>query len=208
MCHDVRDPSVEALGLDPRKSDPGDGLRRPGEGGDPGDQWRREMTLRRWIVCTLILTTGCATSGSSGATANTLPPCQVEVDESRDWRQVTSDVVSFCVPAGWTSLGRNEWLGRGGSIRWGTGPQPRGVGTPPNQLPSGQERRFTEVIGGVSVDLWISRVESRFHTGAEWRTPREVHMNGTASSRAAAELQLDIFRTARPRGSPGADLHR
>jgi hypothetical protein len=67
------------------------------------------MTLRRWILCILILTTGRATSGSGGATANALPPCQVEVDESRDWRQVTSDVVSFCVPAGWTSLDRNGW---------------------------------------------------------------------------------------------------
>jgi len=165
------------------------------------------MTLRWWMLCPLLVIAGCATGGSSGATADALPLCQVEVEESRDWRQVTSDVVSFCVPAGWTSPGRNQWRGRGGSIRWGTGSQLTRGDTPPNQPSGGQGRRFTEVIGGVPVDLWISQAESQFHTGAEWRTPRDMHMTGTATSRAAAELQLDIFRTARPKGSPGADLH-
>jgi hypothetical protein len=157
-----------------------------------------------------LVVVGCATSGSGGATAAALPPCQVETDDSRDWRQVTTDLLSFCVPAGWTARGQNEWQGRGGSIRWGPGTRPASVGTgsvaaggggdPSIEANRGQEERFNEVIGGVPVELWVARVESLFQTGAEWRTPREAHMRGTATSEAAADLQLNIFRTARLEG--------
>jgi len=145
---------------------------------------------------------GCMTTGNGGGTAAALPPCQVETDESRDWRQVTTDLISFCVPAGWTPRGQNEWQGRGGSIRWARGPQGAGgraalerAGDPS----AGQESRRREIIDGLPVDLWIVQIENQFQTGAEWRTPQQMHMRGTATSETAAELQLEIFRTARPR---------
>ena len=61
----------------------------------------------------------------------------------------------------------------------------------------GQAQRFTEVIGGVSVDLWIIERQGEFLTGAAWNSPRAMHMTGEANSRRNADLQLEIFRTAR-----------
>jgi hypothetical protein len=171
------------------------------------------MTPRWWMAFVPIVIAGCASGGSSGATADALPPCQVETDESRDWRQVTTAEVSFCVPAGWSSGGRNEWRARGGSIRWGTGPtrQVREVGQtialvrpgeiPQAPPPSAPVTRLSEVIGGLPVELSIFQTESQFQTSAVWRTPGDFSMGGTATSQSAAELQLDIFRTARPTGS-------
>jgi len=177
------------------------------------------MTIRWWrfggmmMVCAPLVFTGCASGGSSGATADALPPCEVEVDESRDWRQVTTEVVSFCVPAGWSSGGQNEWRGRGGSISWGTGParQVREVGrsiaivrageVPTAPPPIAGETLLSEVIGGFPAELRIFESDGQLRTSAIWRTPREMSMTGTAMSLAAAELQLDIFRTARPTGS-------
>jgi hypothetical protein len=154
-------------------------------------------------------TFGCVTTGSGGSTAAALPPCQVETEPSRDWRQVTADSISFCVPAGWTLRGQNQWQGRGGSIRWAAGPlgaggraSVEGAGDPA----ADQGYRQTEVIGGFPVALWVIRNESQYRTGAYWRTPREMHMRGTATSEAAAELQLDIFRTARPQGGEMAEV--
>jgi hypothetical protein len=167
------------------------------------------MRVRDGMICsTLVLgaslmTFGCATTGGGEGTAAALPPCQVETDQSRDWRQVTTDVISFCVPAGWTPRGQNEWQGRGGSIRWSRGPQGVGGRAAVERAvdPAGAEDyRRTEDLGGFPVDLWMVQMESQFRTGADWRTPHEMHMRGTATSGAAAELQLDIFRTARPQG--------
>ena len=178
------------------------------------------MTIRWWrfggmmMLCAPLAIAGCASGGSAGATADALPPCEVETDESRDWRQVTTDEVSFCVPAGWSFRAPNEWRGRGGSIYWGTGPTSevrvvgtavrREVGQPrPMPPPSAPETRLSEVIGGLQVELRIFAGLGQIQTSAEWRTPGEFSMAGTATSQAAAELQLDIYRTARPKGSEG-----
>jgi len=61
----------------------------------------------------------------------------------------------------------------------------------------GQAQRFTEVIGGVPVELWIIERQGEFLTGAAWNSPRPMHMTGEANSRRNADLQLEIFRTAR-----------
>ena len=165
----------------------------------------RVGTIGRLMVVGASLSTfGCVTTGTDGSTAATLPPCQVETEPSRDWRQVTNDLISFCVPAGWTLRGPNQWQGRGGSIRWAAGPQGPGGRAPmagAGDPTADQRYRQTEVIGGFPAELWMVRIESQYQTGADWRSPQEMHMRGSATSEAAAELQLDIFRTARPAGS-------
>lgn len=163
----------------------------------------RKGILRSLVALVISATAfSCMTAGRSSSTAETLPPCPLETEQSRDWREVTTSLMTFCVPAGWTAQGQNQWQGRGGSIRWSPGLPGAGgragLGSAGNAA-AGQERRFSEVLGGFPVELWMARMEGGFQTGADWRVPREMHLRGTATSEAAAELQLDVFRTVRPR---------
>ena len=157
----------------------------------------------------LLLVSGCATVSTRSPTES-LPPCGVPVPQGEEWRQVIAEGINFCVPADWTSFGSNTWRGSGGSVSWGPGePNPRrlGVFTVPRGLdPTGPppppvySNRITEVIGGVSVDLWIRDAGGQILTGAQWTTPSLMNMTGEASSRRNAELHWTIFRTARITG--------
>ena len=155
----------------------------------------------------LIVALGCATGGGGRIPAESLGPCEVNAPKEHDWRQVASEEISFCVSADWTSMGRNGWRGSGGSVTWGSGAPERRIETatmvvssddmPPMPPRPIQPQRFAEVIGGVPVELWLIERQGEFLTGATWNSPRSMYMTGEAIFRGNADLQFEIFRTAR-----------
>ena len=68
------------------------------------------------------------------------------------------------------------------------------VRSPPH--PDSEVRRFTEEIGGRTAEVFNNRFRSNHFTGAQWSSPR-VWIHGRASSSAAADVQITIFRTVR-----------
>lgn len=135
--------------------------------------------------------------------AEALGPCEVPTPEEEDWRQVAAEGVSFCVPADWRPMGSKGWRGGGGSLTWGSveprrPAQGRLLTVRASDIPAPtQERRFSELIGGVSVELWLTGSEGEFLTGATWENPRPLYMNGEAISLRDSEVQLEIYRTVR-----------
>jgi len=59
-----------------------------------------------------------------------------------------------------------------------------------------ENRRFGEVIGGHSADIWENRIDASYSTGARWNKPK-VWLDGVARSLIAADVELTIFRTVR-----------
>lgn len=172
---------------------------------------KREMAVvTRWAtrIGVALLCCGCATGSGSRSSAESFPPCEVPTADAASWRQVNTGDLSFCVPAGWKPSGSHSWRGEGGSITWGYGvPKPRRVTVttvvpadePPASPPSfpGSTNQLRETIGGVSVDLWITEIGGKIFTGATWKEPQRVYMNGEAPSQMLARRQLDVFRTVR-----------
>jgi hypothetical protein len=166
------------------------------------------------------LATACASSGQAGIQASALPSC-MNRPELQGWHQVSGDGLTFCVPEDWSSTSGRAWRGNEGRIRWawntrsdpgevrvvtevvavhnGTVPTPPPAPpTPsPSNPPVGHVYDSRETVGGVQVDLWITRRGSSFVTGATWTTGRRMQMTGEAPTRTAATLQLDIYRSVR-----------
>ncbi|MEJ2215917.1 MAG: hypothetical protein P8099_04815 [Gemmatimonadota bacterium] len=172
--------------------------------------------MRRLLTAIVLgsLVVGCASAGQARVEANQLPPCTTRPD-LRDWHQVSGDGVTFCVPEDWSSTGTRAWHGDGGKIHWAWGVGTNGVTkrvravvagggkTPPRPPPVSVEASVppfystTELVGGVQVDLWIIENDGMFETGARWNTGKPMHMTGEAPNRAAAGVQLDIYRSVR-----------
>lgn len=158
-------------------------------------------------LAVLVVAMGCASGGGGRISAESLEPCDVNTPVGEDWRQVVAEELSFCVPAGWRAMGSNGWRGGGGSLTWGLGePRPRIESTlvtvrasemPPAALNPTQQRRFSEQIGGVPVELWLTEWQGRFLTGATWTTPRSMYMNGEAISQRDADALFEVYRTVR-----------
>lgn len=160
------------------------------------------------LVVMALAATGCATSAV--VPASTLPECRVS-GAPAEWRQVSAEGLTFCVPENWRSAGSRSWRGDGGRVRWEWGQRVRAVsstvvvtrGSPPTReqaraaLPVSPVQRSTETVGGELVDLWISEVEGAYRTGADWQTGRTMYMTGEAVSLSEAERQLDIYRSVR-----------
>ena len=151
---------------------------------------------------------GCASGGIGRITAESLGPCEVNAPENGDWRQVVAEEISFCVPADWTAMGKYGWRGGGASLDWGFGEPRRQLrsGTivmvragemPPSPRSPIQQRRFSEQIGGVTVELWLTEWPGEFFTGANWKTTRPMYMTGETTSQREADILLWIYRTVR-----------
>lgn len=164
------------------------------------------------MLLILLAAAGCATGGAR-VNASTLPPCPVQTPDP-GWHQVSAADVTFCVPGHWSRIGSRRWGGDGGSVEWGTGTLPRRVetrtvvvrvergGVPPTvprRIPGARVDRWTETLGGAPAELWIAEEDGEMlRTGADWDPPVGLYMTGEARTRKTAELQVEIYRTARP----------
>jgi hypothetical protein len=133
---------------------------------------------------------------------------------------VQADGFTFCVPASWSTGGRRTaqgsdpkiWRMGANTITWGTGefrPQRVGtatvrVGVAAGESPQlqdlaipGTTRRFVEVIGGRSAEMWDNQFEGKSYTGVILEEPIRIHISGEAQDRSTAALQLAIYRTIR-----------
>jgi hypothetical protein len=154
--------------------------------------------------CLLVLT-ACASAGNSSFTEGPATNCEVPAPSTEVWKQVDAGTFTFCVPATWRQTSGDTYRGEGGWIRWGTGSRPRGrlvrsvVTVPAGQTPSvpGEQRRFTESIGGSVAELWDNQLDGTFYTGAEWKTPAPVYVYGQSKSFSVRNKQLQVYRTVR-----------
>ena len=178
---------------------------------------RRDFALVWFCVAAAA---GCASAGSLNTQQNAAfvtegPSCKVPVPDSggETWREVRATRFTFCVPASWRGTGgaaggavdARTWRGSGGSITWGTGQagSRRTVTTEvivrpgePLPTPSGQVRRFREVIDGRPAQFYDNEFAGKHYTGASWTRPA-VYLEGEADNPAAARLQLAVYRTVR-----------
>jgi hypothetical protein len=174
-----------------------------------------------------LLLSACASGGTqqsaiAAAASQSMTECNVQVIASTEspWRLVQADGFTFCVPANWSPGGRRSaqghdarvWRSGASSITWGTGefrPQRTGTATVTVAVPAGESphpsmvtppgtvRRFVEVIGGRSAEMWDNQFGSSFYTGVILEEPRRVHISGEAQDRTTAALQLAVYRTVR-----------
>lgn len=142
-------------------------------------------------------------------------PCTVPVPENTgDWKQVTSEDVTFCVPAAWRVRGTRASYS-GGSIRWQhSAPppmtrQPSGVtslggrsAASPNSSPVRTES-LPEVIGGRQASVMRQMGVGRLQTGVNFPQPPLFSMFGEAAGEEQVNLQLAVYRTVRFKGSDG-----
>jgi hypothetical protein len=131
----------------------------------------------------------------------------VDARADHSWQQVAADGFTFCVPASWRASGGNTFHGQGGWVRWGVG-EPRRttaarittVTVPASQGPlvlPGRQRRFSETIGGGLAELWDNELDGTFYTGAQWRSPKVIHLLGQSTSETTRATQLQVYRTVR-----------
>jgi hypothetical protein len=167
--------------------------------------------MRRISVVVALLVAGCASGGErrpAAVEARDLPACGVSAPEARGpWHQVAATGFTFCVPDRWRSTGSQTWRGDAATLTWGMGEyrgavQQRVVVVPagqlpPDQVPGTRSNRFTEVIGGVRVELWESEVDGRLRAGGTWTQPTRIYMRGEAPRQDTIDLLLDIYRTVR-----------
>ena len=151
---------------------------------------------------------GAAVSAPASA-AQAIEPCPVSLEgvDVSDWQVVTATGFTFCTPRDWTR--RGNAIHRGASVvRWGTGQHPRTevatttvrvpAGTAPTVgagVPDSEVHRFSEVIGGLTAEVWLNRFGRHYYTGADWSTPG-VWLVGEANELSTANLQLLMYRTA------------
>jgi hypothetical protein len=161
-------------------------------------------------------------SASTLASSEGVSQCNVPVAAATEasWRLVQADGFTFCVPANWSPSGRRSaqghdakvWRFGASSITWGTGEfRPRRVGTATvrvavpagespqlsNLAPPGNVRRFVEVIGSHSAEVWDNQFEGKSYTGVILEEPMRIHISGEAQDRGIAALQLAVYRTVR-----------
>jgi hypothetical protein len=174
-----------------------------------------------------LLLSACASGGpqqSSTALASSESgvECNVPVVTATEasWRLVQADGFTFCVPASWSPAGRRSaqghdpkiWRAGANTITWGTGEfRPRRVGSATVRVSvaagespqlsdlavPGTVRRFADVIGGRSAEIWDNQFEGKSYTGVILEEPRRMHISGEAEDRSTAALQLAIYRTIR-----------
>ncbi len=127
------------------------------------------------------------------------------------WREIAAEGFTFCVPPDWRGGGRT-WRRGSARINWGKGTHPRqqvavvtetmvapagAAPQPPSGPPPNSEiQRFTEEIGGHRASMWRNRFGQDYHTGADWES-LQIWIVGEATDRAAADLQIAVFRTVR-----------
>lgn len=150
-----------------------------------------------------------AAPDTGSAQAAQAVPCTVPVASAspeEPWQQISAQGFTFCVPGSWRASGRNTFRGDGGRLRWGTGEHRSTevrtvtVNVPAGSLPPtppGRYNRFSEVIGGSVAELWDNELEGTFYTGAQWRTPVPIYLQGESTNPRARERQLEIYRTVR-----------
>lgn len=72
---------------------------------------------------------------------------------------------------------------------------------PPRPPQPTQQRRFSEMVGGIPMQIWLTEWPGEFYTGATWETPRAMYMTGQATSQREADTLLEIYRTVRVPGA-------
>ncbi|MFN0098541.1 MAG: hypothetical protein ACKVS7_07695 [Gemmatimonadaceae bacterium] len=136
-------------------------------------------------------------------------PCTVPVPEnSGEWKQVTSENVTFCVPATWRVRGTRASYA-GGSIRWqhesvrattpmasSSGPQSLSGGRNPNSTPVRSES-VPEVIGGRQATLMRQMGVGRLQTHVNFTQPPPFSISGEAAGDEHVMTQLAVYRTVR-----------
>lgn len=134
-------------------------------------------------------------------------PCTVPVPEgSGEWKQVTAQNVTFCVPASWRVRGTRASYS-GGTIRWqntatqvmtrqSSGPQSISGRTSPNSSQVRTER-LPETIGGRQAEVWRQMGVGRLQTGVSFAQSPQFSITGEASGEEQVLLQLAVFRTVR-----------
>lgn len=173
--------------------------------------------VRRLPVLLLVglAASACATAGPA-IPASSLSACAAPGAE-KGWREVVAEAVRFCVPPTWTSEGRRAWRGPEGALEWSSTPARREVGSTTTVVtgvggrpPSGEQvqvqvredlrarevYRGRESIHGRTVEVYIMQDPPAFDVGGTWTSPM-LSMAGTAPSLEAAEVLLEVIRTAR-----------
>jgi hypothetical protein len=165
------------------------------------------MTMRTSLLLLLAAFMASMPSQGFAQEAQTVP-CTVPVASSPEepWQQISAQGFTFCIPSSWRATARNTFRGDGGWVRWGTGEyrstqirtrtvNARAGAAPPP--PPGRSNRFSEMIGGSVADLWDNELQGTFFTGAQWRTPAQIHLLGQSTSLQGRDRQLEIYRTVR-----------
>lgn len=133
--------------------------------------------------------------------------CTVPVPEgSGEWKQITTQHVTFCVPASWRVRGTRASYS-GGSVRWqntasqvmtrqSSGPQSISGRT---SASSSQVRteRLPETIGGRQAEVWRQMGVGRLQTGVSFSQSPQFSITGEASGEEQVLLQLAVYRTVR-----------
>ncbi len=133
-------------------------------------------------------------------------PCTVPVPENTgEWKQVTAENVTFCVPASWRVRGTRASYA-GGSIRWqlaalrtsmrSSGPQSITGASDPN---STQVRTETvpETIGGRQATILRQMGVGRLQTSVNFAQPPLFSITGEAAGEEHVAMQLAVYRTVR-----------
>ena len=134
-------------------------------------------------------------------------PCTVPVPEnSGDWKQVTSENVTFCVPAAWRVRGTRASYS-GGSLRWqhtappvmtrsASGPSSLSGRSNPNSSAVRSET-VIEDIGGRQANVMRQTGVGRLQTVVSFTQAPQFFISGEAAGEEQVKLQLAVFRTVR-----------
>lgn len=135
-------------------------------------------------------------------------PCTVPVPEgSGEWKQITSENVTFCVPATWRVRGTRASYA-GGSLRWqhesvrasasssSSGPQSFSGARNPNSSPVRTES-VPEVIGGRQASVMRQMGVGRLQTHVNFLQPPLFSITGEAAGEEHVATQLAVYRTVR-----------
>ncbi len=136
-------------------------------------------------------------------------PCTVPVPEGTgEWKQITSENVTFCVPAAWRVRGTRASYA-GGSLRWqhesvraltamspGSGPQNFSGSRNGNSSPVRTES-VPEVIGGRQASVMRQMGVGRLQTHVNFLQPPLFSITGEAAGEEHVATQLAVYRTVR-----------
>jgi len=143
----------------------------------------------------------CASSPGPGPSA--MSACDLGSVQP-EWRRVETEHIVFCIPPDWTASSGQRWSGAGATVEFRLGersperlPFAVTAGGRAAEPPSRREH-YRETVGGLPAELWIVPSGDGYVTWVEWRGARPMYLQGRAPSRAGADLQLQIYRTARP----------
>ncbi|MCC7003376.1 MAG: hypothetical protein IT357_14560 [Gemmatimonadaceae bacterium] len=136
-------------------------------------------------------------------------PCTVPVPEGTgEWKQITAENVTFCVPATWRVRGTRASYA-GGSIRWqhtanrvmirsGSTSSPQNISGSSNANSSPvRTESVPEIIAGRQATVMRQMGVGRLATSVNFTQPPPFSISGEAAGEEHVTIQLAVYRTVR-----------